>query len=137
MRLNTCRRRGATVVEFALVAPIVMLFVMGLIIMGLGIFRYQEVAWLAREGGRYASVRGARYESVTGKPAATASDVFNDAIKPKAVALDPNQLNYTVTWSPDNKQGSTVTVTVKYQWIPEGLFGGIQLSSTSTMLVSY
>ena len=32
-----------------------------------------------------------------------------------------------------NAQGNTVTVTLTYQWIPEGMFGGMTLSSTSVM----
>src|SRR4051794_14624582 len=124
MRLRKHRRDGATAVEFALVSPIVMLFLIGLIVGGLGIFRYQEVAWLARKGARYASVHGSRYAQVTGKTAATATDVYNQAILPQAIALDPNQLNYSVTWNPDNRQNSTVTVTVRYHWIPEAFFGG-------------
>ena len=65
------RRSATTIVECALVFPALMIFLFGLIIGGLGVFRYQEVASLAREGARYASVRGTDYSSATGKPAAT------------------------------------------------------------------
>jgi len=130
------QRRAATAVEFAFVSPVLMLFVIGLIVAGLGIFRYQEAAWLAREGARFASVRGTTYQSVTGRAAASADDV-NQHVRSKAAALDPNQLNITTTWNPDNREKSLVTVTVKYQWVPEAFLGGIQLSSTSTMMVSY
>ena len=130
-------RRGVHVVEFAMVAPLVVLLLFGLIVGGLGVFRYQEVASLAREGARYASVHGYKYSQVTGKAAATATDVYTNAIQPRMVILDPNSLNYTITWNPDNQQGSTVTVTVTYQWVPEALLGGITLGSTSTMPISY
>jgi len=137
MRFRIPRRRGAAVVEFALIAPVFLLLVIGLIVGGIGILRYQEVASLAREGARYASVRGAKYEQVTANPAATPQDVYNDAILPNAVALDPNQLSYSVTWFPDKKQASQVTVQVTYQWIPEAFLGGITLSSTSIMTITY
>jgi hypothetical protein len=113
------------------------LFVIGLIVGGLGVFRYQQVASLAREGARYASVRGYKYQQVTGSPAATPADVYNDVLLPGAVALDQASLGYSVTWSPDNHQGSAVNVRVTYQWIPEAFLGGITLSSTSTAVVSY
>jgi len=131
------RRRGAAIVEFAFVAPVFLLFLMGTIIAGLGVFRYQQVASLAREGARYASVRGTKYQQVTGYPAATPQDVYNDVILPGSVALDPAQLSYSVTWNADNRPGNTVTVQITYRWIPEAFLGGITLGSSSTMTVSY
>ena len=109
----------------------------GLIVGALGVFRYQEVASLAREGARYASVRGAKFAQTTGQPAATPDDVYTSAIQPKMVSLDPALMGYSVSWNPDNRQGSTVTCTVTYRWLPEILLGGINLSSTSVMPMSY
>jgi Flp pilus assembly protein TadG len=130
-------RKGAALVEFAMVAPVFLLFVIGLVIGGLGVLRYQEVASLAREGARYASVHGKKYEGTTGDPAATPQDVYTTVIQPKAVALDPSRLSYSVTWDPDNRQGNLVSVQVSYQWLPEAFLGGMTLSSTSTVRVSY
>jgi len=131
------KRDGVTVVECAVIFPIVFLLLAGCIIAGLGVFRYQEISALSREGARYASVRGAYYEFHTGKKAVTPKEVYDNAILPKAVVLDQTRLSYDVTWSPDNRQWGSVTVVVNYFWIPEGFLGGIKLSSTSTMLVSY
>jgi Flp pilus assembly protein TadG len=130
-------RRGALILECALVYPITFLLIFGLIIAGLGVFRYQEVGFLAREGSRYASLHGAAYQQATGKTAATPADVYNNAILPKTVALNPSQLTYTVTWLPDNKQGSTVTVKVTYHWVPEAFLPSMNLSSASTVPVIY
>jgi hypothetical protein len=55
------RRKGATVVESAVVYPVTFFIILALIIGGLGIYRYQEVAYLAREGARYAAVHGFNY----------------------------------------------------------------------------
>ena len=44
------RRRGTTTVEAAIVLPTVFLFVIGMCVIGLGIYRYQQVASLARGG---------------------------------------------------------------------------------------
>ena len=137
MRLRQQRRRGATVVEHAIVLPVFFLFVIGTVVVGFGVFRYQEVAHLAREASRYASVRGTSYAAATGYPAATAKDVYEGAIRPNAVGLDAKQLSYEVTWSPDNRQGSTVTVRVTYRWVPEAFLGGMDLTSTSTATMSY
>src|SRR5690349_3446918 len=90
------RRHGAVILECAFVYPLTFLLIMGLIISGLGVFRYQQVASLAREASRYASLHGASYQQATGKAAATPSDVYNKAVLPKAVALDPSQLTCSV-----------------------------------------
>jgi Flp pilus assembly protein TadG len=92
--------RGAVVVECAVVYPVVFLFILGLLVGGMGVFRYQEVAHLAREGSRYASLHGTSYAQTTGKAAATDTDVYNNAILPNVVALDTRQLKYTGTCLP-------------------------------------
>jgi Flp pilus assembly protein TadG len=137
MQLHSQRRRGATVVECALVFPVFIGLVFGLVVGGMGVFYYQEVASLAREGARYAAVHGAQYAQVTGRPPATPQDVYNNAIAPKLVVFQPNQINYSVTWNPDNNQGSLVTVQVTYHWIPEAFLVPIDLTSTATLPVSY
>jgi len=130
-------RAGATSVEFAMVAAVVLLMLIGLIVMALGVFRYQELARLAREGARYAAVRGTSYAKTTGKPAATQTDVYQKAILPNAVILNPSKLTADVAWSPDNTPGGQVTVTVRYQWLPEAYFKAMTLSSTASMPVVY
>ena len=137
MRYRKPARPAATVVESAVVLPAFFLFTLGLIVGALGVFRYQEVASLAREATRYASVRGAQYAQATGKSAATPSDVYENAIRPNAVGLDMTRLSYAVSWSPDNRQGGLVTVRVTYRWVPEAFLGGMDLTSTSTMAVSF
>jgi Flp pilus assembly protein TadG len=143
------RRRGATTVEFAFVAPIMFFTILATIIGSLGVSRYQQVASLAREASRWASVHGSEYQQETGQPAATAEDIFNQAVLPSAVGLSPDALSYEVTWDRSNIPlevdedvqnpfGNTVTVTVSYQWFPEVyLVGPINLTSSSTDQVRY
>jgi Flp pilus assembly protein TadG len=145
-------RRGAIAVEAAFVLPVAFLFIIGMLVIGLGIYRYQQVAALAREGARYASVHGTQYAMETGNPAATASDVYKNAILPTAIGLTSKALTYSVTWNSTNSPTSynpnsnpvgqplqnTVSVTVTYQWVPELYVAGpINLTSTSTMPMSY
>jgi hypothetical protein len=137
MRYCGHKRPGVTTLEAAFVYPGFLLLLIGLLVGAAGVFRYQEVASLAREGSRWVSVRGATYQLYTGKPAATPADVYNNVIKPEAVALDLSRLDYSVTWNPDNQQNSLVTVTITYHWLPEAFLGGINLTSTSTAQVSY
>ena len=150
MRQPRAARRGATLIEFAIVAPLTLLLVIGLLVGGLGVFHSQQMAMLAREASRWASVHGTDYAAAKGQEAATAADVYNKSIKPKAVGLDLSHLTYAVTWDTNNspthtamvndksvQTSNTVTVTVNYNWIPEAYLGGINLSSSSTSVMSY
>lgn len=143
-------RRGTTSVEFAVTCPIVFFLILATMVGGLGVFRYQQMAELAREGARWASVHGGLYAKETGKPAATAADVYDQAIKPAATTLDLTQLTYSVTWDKNNMplsvvnndvetpKGNTVTVKLTYKWFPKLiLVGPFTLTSTSTAQMMY
>jgi Flp pilus assembly protein TadG len=148
-RVSRKQRHGVTAVEFAIAAPIAIFLILAIIIGGLGVFRYHQVAALAREGSRWASVHGGQYKKETGQPAATPEDVFNTVILPAAATLEPDRLSYEVTWDQSNLPlqviedvqnpvGNTVTVTVSYQWFPDlYVVGPINLTSTSTSQMSY
>jgi Flp pilus assembly protein TadG len=143
------RRRGSLTTESVVVLPTLLFLIVATVVGGYGIFRYQQIAMLAREGARYASVHGGQYQQETGNSAATPQDIYNNAIAPFATSLDLSQLSYSVTWNANNMPYSvnndyetptnnTVTVTVRYNWFPEAyVVGPIVLSSTSTMPMSY
>ena len=143
------RRCGSVAAESVVVVPSLLFLILATVVGGYGVFRYQQIALLAREGARYASVHGGQYQLETGNPAATSQDVYNNAIVPYAVNLDLSQLSCTVFWTANNMPYSvnsdyeaptnnTVTVTVYYKWFPEVyLVGPIVLSSTSIVPMSY
>jgi Flp pilus assembly protein TadG len=149
LHARTRRRPAAALVEAAIVLPVTFFLLLGLIIGALGIFRYQEVAYLAREGARYAAVHGKKYEEEVKKPAATPADIYTNAILPRVVTLNRSHLSYSVTWDKSNAPytvsndyekatTNTVSVTVTYQWFPElFLKGPYTLSSTSTLPMAY
>ena len=146
---RTQSRRGTTTVELAITCPIAFFLIIATVIGGMGVFRYQQVAALSREGARWASVHGSEYALDTGKPAATGEDVFNTIILPAAVGLDPDHLTYEVSWNKTNDPltvdanyekpfGNTVSVRVNYEWFPElFLVGPFMLTSTSTAQMAY
>jgi len=142
-------RRGATLVEMAIVLPVTFCLILTLVVGVLGVFRYQEVASLTRAAGRYASTHGAQCRKDAGLPTGAAADwkadIRANAVEPAIVLLDPNLLTLQVTWpdvsnqpgKPDNWPGSTVTVTITYQWFPElYVVGPYQLRSTSCVEIS-
>jgi Flp pilus assembly protein TadG len=147
---NRRKRQGATLVESALVLGMTLLLILGLIVLGLGIFRYQQTAAVVREAARWASVHGGLYAQETGQAAATQNSVKNQVIPNFSTGLDPNHITvFTVTWDNASEMpiyfdstnqvwiSNAVHVTIGYQWIPEAFFGGATLTSTSEMPISY
>lgn len=131
-RFRNEQRRGVAVVEVAITAPVAFLLVIGLIVGGLGTFRYQQVANLAREGANYAALHSVYYENRTGLPRATSDSVKSNAILPLAAGLDSSALNCTLTF---DTNANTATVKLIYNWLPEGLLPPVALSSTSVMFL--
>lgn len=133
-------RRGAAAVESAVVLPLVFLLAIGLIVGGVGVFRHIQVACLAREGARWASVRGSGYSGDTRQPSPTSQQIAEQGVYPFAAGIDPSSLtvqvewvdratNAAVPWDDSTKDVQSVTVsgemitnavrvTVTCRWLP-------------------
>jgi hypothetical protein len=116
-----------------------------MIIGGINVFHYQQIACLAQEGARCASVRGSGFQRDTDCDSPTTSQILEVAIQPLAVTLNPEKLEVKVEWidqasgivydwdpaekyvtsvTPQgNEVTNTVRVTVSYQFT-QFLFGG-------------
>jgi len=108
MMTPLCRppRRGGHLVEFALVFPMLMVLIAGLAVCGMFISAYQQAAYLAREGARFASVHAGGYatENATAitqgaLPNVTSSYITTNVVQPNAVNLDATQLQVTVKFN--------------------------------------
>src|SRR5262245_11599350 len=95
-------RRGAVLLESAVVYPVLFILVFAIITLGIGVARYQQVAHAAREGARWAAVHGARYSQELGLQAATASDVYVNAVRPHAAGMREPALYCSVQWTANN-----------------------------------
>jgi Flp pilus assembly protein TadG len=100
------RRRGAHLVETAIVFPITMTLLAGMVVCAMGVFRYQQTAHLAREAARYAATHGGQYgkENAAAITAGTLPEVTSDyittnVVKARAIALDPSQLSTSITFN--------------------------------------
>ena len=122
------QRRGAAVVEFAIVAPIFFLFVFGMIEYGRMVMVQQVITNASREGSRSAVMDGATISEVTNS--------VNTFLQSSSIT------GATVTVSPDPSVAShgdpiTVTVQVSFDqvsWLPSPMFlGGQQLSASTVM----
>jgi hypothetical protein len=107
----------------------------GLCVAELAVFRYQQVASLAHEGARWASVHGKNYAKRERRPLTTNSDMWEQVIEPRAVGMDESKLTSALEW---DESLTSVKVTVNYQWTPEfAFFAPKTFSCTAVSLVSY
>jgi Flp pilus assembly protein TadG len=158
-RADSIKRMGAVTLEAAVVYPVMFILLLGLIVGGMGVFRYQQVACQAREAARWASVRGYDYAITTGNASPSSQAIFQNAVVPMAAGMDTTKLSIQVLWV-DQSTGqaqswdtapkttksivsnqyvtNTVRVIVTYQWTPNFfLAGSINLKSTSEIPMSF
>jgi hypothetical protein len=155
------KRRGAATVEAAAMFGVLFLLLLGLIIGGLGVFRYFEVDCLARESARWLSVRGKTWASDTGNPSPTQQQLLNQVVLPMAAGMDKSCVSVQAEWvnritgvatnwddapksrtsytSNDDPVTNHVRVTVTYRWMPEASFlgGPYYLKSVTEVPMSY
>jgi hypothetical protein len=137
------------------------LFMFTLVVVGMAVYTYQQVAAVTREAARYAIVHGAQWANdINSGTLTTPQDIFNNAIVPAAVGLDTKGMsfyqsggngdNLTLIVSYDNSsQVATfndssgnptmnyVSVTISYTWYPPLFPGGMTVASKSVMPMQY
>lgn len=122
-------RRGAVLVEFVTISALLMLSIIGVIEFGRAMWTHNSLSHAAREGARWAIVRG----NESGRVADTAG-VSTYVLS----RIGTRPLSVTTVWSPDKDPGSTVTVTVQHQFravVP--IVPQVTLSSRSRMVISF
>ncbi len=121
---------GSSAAEFAIIVPILLALTLGAIDGGRAMLTFNSVEKLAKDGARFASVRGSEYSSP-----ATQTDV-TDHVKGRATGLDNTKIAVAVTWTPDNDPGSVVAVRVTYAFDTLFLpFGTLNFDRTSTLSI--
>ncbi len=150
-RLQRPHERGATTVEFALSALILMTIVIGVMNMCLAIFSYHLVAQAARDGSRYAMVRGNTCSAAGASCTISAAAVQTYLQNQGYPGIVPANLTVTTTYSaypsgttcsPNlncENPGNLVKVKVVYAYdlhIPFMPRNTLQLTSSSAMVIS-
>jgi Flp pilus assembly protein TadG len=98
LRRLRCRDdRGQELVEYVLILPVLMLFLLGIMEFGIVVFAYDSVANVAREGARYGIIHPEDSAGIE----ATA--------RASATGLNPAALQFTIT-----RSGRTIRVEVTY-----------------------
>ena len=128
-RLFRKKRLAAAAVEFAVVAPVFLLMVFGMIEYGRMVMVYQILTNASREGARAAVLDGATTTSVT---TSVNSYLTNAMISGATVAVAPNP--------PTSAQyGDPVTVTVsipfsQVSWLPSPMYLGSRTLVSATAM---
>jgi hypothetical protein len=133
------RRWGGTLVETAVVGSTALMLLIGMIVTGLGVFRYQQLGSLAREGARWAAVHGPAWQLSQGGAQPTSTTVMTSAIKPMAVGIDTTKVTCDLEWPAPTgtAPAGMVSVTLTYTWTPEAFLSPVTLKSTSTVPILY
>lgn len=122
-------RRGVAVVEFAVVAPLFFLLILGLIEFGRMVMVQQVITNASREGARRAIIQGATTDDVV---AVVQNYLVGGGVRSATVAVSPDPIDSAGYGDP-----VTVTVTVPFRevsWLPTPMFlGTVQLRAVTTM----
>jgi Flp pilus assembly protein TadG len=136
--------RGTNLVEYAIVLTLLLMVLFGLIDFGRALYAYHFVSNAAREGTRYAMVRGS---TCTPGCTATSSDI-QSYLKNVPTGIDPTQLTVTPTWPGTNPTctggnpkapGCVVEVQVSYNFnfmLPFLPKSTVVMQSSSQMVIS-
>lgn len=134
------KQRGSALLEGALSFSAFLMLTFGVMEFSMAVFAYNWVSYAAREGARWASVRGNTYVPVgatVGTPAT--QDQISAYVKSQAVGLVASNVTVTAAWTPDNSPGSNVKVTVAYNVIPLvglALTNSMSVSSASQLIIT-
>ena len=121
-------RRGASIVEFAVVAPIFFLFVFGMIEFGRMLMVQQLITNAAREGARVAILPG----STTSQVNTAVTNYLTGSVSGATISVNPDPPT-SATY------GSAVTVTVSVpfssvSWTPKPFFLGSTTMKTQCVM---
>ena len=149
------KQNGAVIVEFSLVFMIFLVLSIGLFEMGRAMWIYTTLAHAARQGARFAMVRGADAMS---PPMSTATNAeITQVVRNNAIGLIASDLTVTPAWKPSTTGaevdwdtpgtsrigGSFVVVRATYplRFITGNVFiagdSPLNLGSVSNMTISY
>ncbi len=143
-------RRGTTIVEMAIVMTVFLTLVLGMLDLGIAVFRYHLLAEASRQGARQAVVHGKLADRLGSWGPAGFSVQADDpshplvaAIRPLLVSLELDQVTVQAKWldgGNDWVQDHRIRVAVRTTYHPVTLFlfgVDIPLHASSTMVVQH
>jgi len=146
-RWSRRNRRGAMLVEGAVVLVVCLMIVLAALDLGLAVLQYNMLSAGSRRVARVAIVRGenappefAAWGPLTHTGTADDLSEMSEALQPVLVAVDPADVNLQVEWIDGGNavdQRVRVTVSTDYQPIITSVLGTskVGIQSTSTMRI--
>jgi Flp pilus assembly protein TadG len=131
---NKRAQRGSSSVELALLVPVITLLVVGTIDLGRGMWAKHSLEHVVGDAVRVAVVQGSTSE----QPATQSS--MTTWVQNALPHLRPKDLTVVTTWSPNNRPGSDVTVSVIYDFDPLIPFLPLEtlaLTANATSVIAY
>jgi Flp pilus assembly protein TadG len=125
--------RGASVLEFAIAFPVLLILTVGFVDFTRAIWGYNTLAYATREGVRWAAVRGSE------NPEPATEETIADVVKDAAIGIKADELEVSAEWTPNNDPGSVVQVTATHEF--EFMMPGIgkktiTLNTSSRMVIA-
>jgi hypothetical protein len=140
------RERGASLPETAIVMGVVLALMFGIVDFGRALYTYSFVAQLAREGARWAIVRGSKCTALDHCPAQSGTGDVQPYVQGLSEgATDPSKLVAALSFpscpagaAAGNARGcvAEVTVTYPFRFVAPFMPAAINMSSTSEMVIS-
>ena len=137
---HRCTRRGASLVEAAIILSILLTLIFGMIDLGLGVMRFNMISHAAREGVRQAMVNG-QYSVRPWFPGTWAASSLGqpvvDATSPQLIGCDLTHTTIRIDWvdgTNEIEKRVRVTIDTTYQPFMTSLFGTgeLRLEAVST-----
>ena len=135
------RHSGQSLVEFALILPVIFFLITGFFDLGKAVFYYSSLSNAVREATRYAIVNKTEMTNAFNTPL---DNSLQDKVMEYAFGMTLTRADIIVTLPKVNDFFTTVTITATYMYRPitpgmKQLFGsttGISITARSKMLVS-
>ena len=103
-------RDGNVALEFAFVAPILIMMTAGVVDLGRAIWISSTLEAVATDTARYAMLHGA------GSDEPASEDDVKAFASGRTIGVEPNALTVTVAWSPNNNPGSSVKIVLSHEY---------------------
>ena len=141
--------RGAAAVETAIVLLVILTITVGMLDLGMGVFRNNILSQAARQGSRIVIVHGhlappqlSEWGTTTYTGRGDSADAIPTAIRPYLAGLDPSQVNIRVEWLDGHNELEgrvRVTVSTTYQPFLAVIFGNstYNLAASSTQRIAH
>jgi Flp pilus assembly protein TadG len=131
-------RRGQSLVEFAVILPVFLLILAGIIDFGLGLYSQMTVINAAREGARLGVVEPGNIAGIDARVQAMSAGLDKSRLTVDISCQRPVGTSFTSCSAPQWQSGDAVVVSVQYDYrmlFPLAFGNSINLASTVQMRI--